>query len=333
MQVSGHATPADTVGYLLRVFQYPSLNTGLMFSLLPSQAPFLPELSVAPPTFAVGLVYPSPLLVSASNYAFLDTYIAGASTSIPATISNAGAFSINIYSVYMQEAYGGADFSVATNCPATLNSGASCTAWVNFTPQVYGSLSSYLAVSSSSGAQYALFSGKSLSNPPTTFSDTLNSTSIFIGASICENWALPAHNAGVGGQVTSQILARFPSVVLGHGYSRVIIMGGTNDVTNGVDLNGVTIPNVQAMGQMAANSGMEVALAAVPPLFLGSSYLSDRVNTLNAGYRQLAVQNGWIYLDFYTPLVGQPQDFSDGEHPNATGYALIDPVVATNIIR
>jgi lysophospholipase L1-like esterase len=87
------------------------------------------------------------------------------------------------------------------------------------------------------------------------------------------------------------------------------------------------------MGQMAANAGMEVVLAAIPPIYIPGTDFSAGVNTFNQGIKQLAIQNGWLYLDFYTPLVGHPEDFADGLHPNAAGYALLLPVLTANVTR
>jgi hypothetical protein len=51
-----------------------------------------------------------------------------------------------------------------------------------------------------------------------------------MGDSITQSWHLPDHNAGVAGQTTVQMLDRFNVDILGHGFKRVVILGGTNDI-------------------------------------------------------------------------------------------------------
>ena len=164
---------------------------------------------------------------------------------------------------------------------------------------------------------------------PTTFSVALNSTSDFIGASIINYWPLPLHNNGIATQTSSQVLARFSSDVLNHGYARVIILCGTNDVL-GNDPNLATeLPaNLQAMAQMATNAGIEVVLSELPPLVGGSASYAPQLTVANAAIVQLAKQHGYLLVDFYTPLVAHPEDLPDGVHPNAAGYALMETALS-----
>ena len=102
---------------------------------------------------------------------------------------------------------------------------------------------------------------------PTTFSPSLNNTSVFIGASIINYWPMPLHNTGVPGDTSAQVLARFSSDALNHGYSRVIILCGTNDILqNTPNLTTEMTANLQAMAVMANKAGMEVVLKELPPL-------------------------------------------------------------------
>jgi lysophospholipase L1-like esterase len=62
------------------------------------------------------------------------------------------------------------------------------------------------------------------------FDSQMNSSTVLIGDSITAHWSLPLHNDGVPGQDTAGILAGFQNNVLQHGYKRVVILGGTNDI-------------------------------------------------------------------------------------------------------
>ena len=168
---------------------------------------------------------------------------------------------------------------------------------------------------------------------PTTFSTALNSTSDFIGASIIQYWPLPLHDDGISGQTSSQVLARFSSTVLNHGYARVIILCGTNDILQG-DANLTTeLPaNLQAIATIARSAGIEVVLSELPPLSGSNANLNPDVIAANATIVQLATQQGYLLVDYYDPLSGHPEDFPDGIHPNAAGYAVMEAALSAVVL-
>ncbi len=169
---------------------------------------------------------------------------------------------------------------------------------------------------------------------PATFSDTLNTTSDFIGASIINYWPMPMHNDGIAGQTTAQVLARFSTVVLNHGYQRVIILCGTNDILqNTPNLIAELTANLQAMTDIASGAGIEVVLGELPPATYNGVDLTPTVNAVNAAIIQLATQHGYLLVDYNTPLLGHPEDFVDGIHPNAAGYALMEKALAGVVLR
>jgi lysophospholipase L1-like esterase len=169
---------------------------------------------------------------------------------------------------------------------------------------------------------------------PTTFSAALNSTSVFTGASIINYWPMPMHNDGIPGQTTSQVLARFSSDVLGHGYARVIILCGTNDIIqNTPDIPDELTANLQAMAVIASDAGIEVVLGELPPATSNGVDLNATIATVNAAIIQLAAQHGYLLVDYNTPLTGHPEDFPDGLHPNAAGYALMEKALAGVVLH
>ena len=164
---------------------------------------------------------------------------------------------------------------------------------------------------------------------PTTFSASLNNSSFFTGASIIDYWPLPLHKDGVVGQTSSQVLARFSSDVLGHGYSRVIILCGTNDVLQGDPNLTTELPaNLQAMAVMANNAGIEVVLSELPPLSGSYANLNPNILSANTAIAQLAAQHGYLVVDYYTHLAGHPEDFPDGIHPNTAGYIIMEQALS-----
>jgi len=272
------------------------------------------------------------LVVSGSSLSFPATYVGSPSASLALTVSNTGTTAVGLTGSPVV-AVTGASFSEFDNCSAHLGAQASCTAWVVFTPSAAGAASSEVSIANNTGTILgANLSGTGVANPPTTYSAALNQSTVFMGASIVQYWPMPINDKGIAGQVTSQMLARFQSDVIGHGYARVVILGGSNDILDALPNVPVElIANVQAMGQMASNAGMEVVLSGLPPSWqvpANGVPFNTTVVQVNAGIKQLAIENGWLLVDYYTPLVGHPEDFPDGLHPNAAGYAVMEAALA-----
>ncbi len=144
-----------------------------------------------------------------------------------------------------------------------------------------------------------------------------------MGDSLTEGWAFPRANFGVHGQTTAQMLERFPAQVTGRGFSRVVILGGTNDTLLGMD-QAATLANLKRMVAMARQAGVEPVLAEIPPIYTGGGAHLAAVVRLNAGISRLAQDQGVKLVDYYDPLTGQPQDFSDGTHLKRRGYARME---------
>jgi lysophospholipase L1-like esterase len=167
--------------------------------------------------------------------------------------------------------------------------------------------------------------------PAFPFSKSLNNTSVFMGDSITEGWPLPDHNEGIYGQTTAQMLARFNTDVIGHGYKRVVILGGTNDVNiPQVNVSDVAV-NLDAMATMAEASGIEVILCKLPPI--NQSNLTERLTSVNQEITNLAQSKGLLLVDYFTPLSGHPEFFKDGVHPNAMGYAVMEDALSEVVVK
>ena len=162
-----------------------------------------------------------------------------------------------------------------------------------------------------------------------TFNPALNKTSVFMGDSITALWALPVHNAGVSGDPTSTMVARFAAAVLGHGYVRVIILGGTNDVLNFQLPTSQIIANLDGMATTAKDAGIQPVMCLVPPIYATNKPdVNPQVQDLNQAISALARAKGYKVVDYNTPLLGHQEYFKDGIHPTVAGYAVMEDALA-----
>lgn len=146
-----------------------------------------------------------------------------------------------------------------------------------------------------------------------------NSAVAFMGDSITQGWSFPKVNLGIHGQTSSQMLARFPREIPGHGYRQVIILAGTNDILQHVDPS-VTVSNLDAMARLAQNNKIEPVLAEIPPIYRDNGKLLPQVQALNAQIAQLASTRGLKLVDYYDALNGHPSGYSDGIHLKRRNY-------------
>jgi lysophospholipase L1-like esterase len=159
------------------------------------------------------------------------------------------------------------------------------------------------------------------------FADSLNESTVFLGDSITQLWLLPIHNAGIGGHHTSEIFSRFRQDALSHGYARVVLLTGTNDIWSENGQMDQVVPEIGAMAAMARAAGVEPALCQLPPMLNSPTFNAD-VIALNAMIAELSRANGYLLVDYYTPMAEHPEYFVDGVHPNAAGYAAMEAALA-----
>lgn len=173
---------------------------------------------------------------------------------------------------------------------------------------------------------------------------------VFIGDSITENWVGLAPSLfvgdavghGISGQTSPQILVRFYQDVVRLRPRVVHIMIGTNDLAG---LTGPVSPemytnHVAAMVDLARANGIAVVLGSILPAakFPWKPQLSPaaQVVALNTWLMDFAKARGAVYADYHTALVnaqgGIDPDFApDGIHPNAKGYAVMEPIAKAAI--
>lgn len=175
---------------------------------------------------------------------------------------------------------------------------------------------------------------------------------VFMGNSITEYWALyhpeffKEHNfcgRGIGGQTSTQMLARFTADVVNLHPKAVVIMAGTNDVAHNtywVEPDKV-VENIMAMCQLARANGIVPLIGAIPPCasFAWNPSIKDAAQTIveiNKRLQAYAEANGIVYVDYHTALAdkqnGLPKELSDdGCHPKPDTYYIMERLVLKTV--
>lgn len=144
-----------------------------------------------------------------------------------------------------------------------------------------------------------------------------------------------AYNAGVPGDTTAQMLARFKRDVLGHSPQVLFVLGGTNDMGKGVS-QATTIANLRAIIVAAEAKKIRVFLLTVPPE--SSQAMAPRINSMNAALLHLANSYRVVLIDIHTPLststgVYQTKFTSDGLHFDNLGAGTVANAIYSRIHR
>lgn len=170
---------------------------------------------------------------------------------------------------------------------------------------------------------------------------------VLIGDSITQQWLEHRPEffenngfvgAGISGQVSAQILARFDEDVVARDPKNVSILCGINDIAQnqGYISNENIAKNIAAMIDKAQAAKIRVILWSVLP----SDVLGWRkdidpaplVKDLNVKLKALAEEKKVTYVDFYSAHVtetgGLPADLTtDGVHVTAACYSLMEQIL------
>lgn len=151
-------------------------------------------------------------------------------------------------------------------------------------------------------------------------------------------------NAGISGNTSTQMLARFGADVLAHRPGAVSIMAGPNDMTTnisgGVWVGGgisvaTTKSNIKTMVQNAQAQRARVTLVSFFPV-RETAYLANAGAYLTA-FQEIANETGCEYVDLYSSVnalsSGQQDSLyitGDTNHPNAAGHKYLSDMVSGN---
>ena len=152
-----------------------------------------------------------------------------------------------------------------------------------------------------------------------------------IGTIGVANSGLPGEKAG-----SSSALSRFSSVASSRAYEAVLLMEGTNDLS---DRDSRLIPpalaNLRTMVRDAKSRNLKVFLATIPPMVAGRprGLAWSLVPEMNAGIRNIASSEGVTLVDIEAGFGASFEQYLgfDGLHPNESGYAKIADLFFTAI--
>jgi len=171
---------------------------------------------------------------------------------------------------------------------------------------------------------------------------------IFLGDSITDGWRLNEYfpdrdfvNRGIGGQITSQMLARMKADVIDLKPQAVVFLGGTNDIARGVPVNDIQ-NNIALIADLCEFHKIKFIPASVLPVHdynkgqnpayeMTKRRPMETISTLNRWIEAFARQRNLLYLD-YSGAMMDDKGFlkadlaDDGLHPNAAGYRIMAPL-------
>jgi lysophospholipase L1-like esterase len=175
---------------------------------------------------------------------------------------------------------------------------------------------------------------------------------VFYGDSITDAWGTnggtffpgkPYVNRGISGQTTPQMLVRFRQDVVDLHPDAVVILAGTNDIAGntGPSTLVMTEDNFRSMAEIAKANGIRVILSSVLPVakYPWKPTVADpaiKIQDLNAWMKSYCAQEKLTYLDYWTSMADKeggmkPGISLDGVHPNAAGYAVMEPLAEAAI--
>ncbi len=134
-------------------------------------------------------------------------------------------------------------------------------------------------------------------------------------------------NAGINGNTTAQMLARFDTDVKAHHPRQVVVLGGTNDVFQSVPAD-ITTLRLADLITRAKAVAPRVWIGTIPPF--NDPVLRPKGEALNLRIRQLAAAEHVGLLDFYGAVVDngayRPGWTKDGIHPTPTAARAMGEV-------
>jgi lysophospholipase L1-like esterase len=176
---------------------------------------------------------------------------------------------------------------------------------------------------------------------------------VFFGDSITDAWVRnggtffpgkPYVNRGISGQTTPQMLVRFRQDVIDLHPAAVVILAGTNDIAGNTGPSTLEMieDNLTSMAELAQANHIHVILASVLPVadypWRKGLEPAPKIKALNDWIADYCAQKKFTYLDYYTAMASldggmKPGISIDGVHPNAAGYAIMEPLAEAAIAK
>lgn len=130
--------------------------------------------------------------------------------------------------------------------------------------------------------------------------------------------------AGVSGDTTALMLARIDADVIASSPGWCFVLGGFNDVNNGVAV-ATTISNLQSIYRKLIAAGIKIAaISILPSSTFTTATKKEAVAYINLWMREYCLRNqGMVYVDAYTPLLDPTS--ANGAHVTAYLTDTIHP--------
>ena len=174
---------------------------------------------------------------------------------------------------------------------------------------------------------------------------------VFMGNSITEGWKTIRPdffanklyvNRGIGGQTTPQMLLRFRQDVINLSPTVVVILAGINDIAGNTGPSTIEMieNNIVSMAELAKANNIKVILCSVLPAYdfpwRPGLEPAEKVIKLNALLKAYAKKHRLGYVDYFSAMVNKSNGLkeelgSDGIHPNAAGYKIMEPIIEKGI--
>lgn len=177
---------------------------------------------------------------------------------------------------------------------------------------------------------------------------------VFLGDSITDSWGRgageffpgkPYVNRGISGQTTPQMLLRLRADVVALKPAAMVLLAGTNDIAG--NTGPMTLEQIEAnlasIAELARAHDIRVVMATVLPVTDAHGPQTGHrppamIRALNDWIRGYCGGGHCTLLDYHAAMVGddgllRPGLSDDGLHPNARGYAAMQPLAQAAIER
>jgi lysophospholipase L1-like esterase len=172
---------------------------------------------------------------------------------------------------------------------------------------------------------------------------------VFLGDSITDGWPLNEYfpgkdyvNRGIGGQVTSEMLARMRPDVVNLRPRAMVLLAGTNDIARSTPLQTIQY-NITSICDLADFHKIKVVVSSILPVHdynlnenpqyeRSKQRPPDAIRNMNGWLKSFAANRGYVYVDYYANMVDSAgflrKDLADdGLHPNPAGYRSMAPLL------
>jgi len=145
---------------------------------------------------------------------------------------------------------------------------------------------------------------------------------------------LTARNAGVSGERSDQMLARFDTDVTPYAPNAVMLTAGRNDINQGVTLATFKVNVLAIMAKIRAIGAIPI-IGLIPPTNTTAQH-GDTIK-FNTWLKYYAASNGIAVVDFYSLFVDPANGnylaayYTDGTHPSHSGYLAMGQLVSDKL--